>query len=63
MAVRSQIVGSRSASSSTALSARLSARGGDRRRRNRRVWALRLLAGTGALWLLLIVVGFVAQAS
>lgn len=63
MAVRSQIVGPDAASFSPALLARVTAREGDRRRRKVWVWAVRILAGTGVLWLLLVVVGFVAQST
>lgn len=57
MRVQSRIVGVDTTSFSPALLARLTARRDDRRRRSLRVWALRLLAGTGGLWLLLVAVG------
>jgi len=61
MRVRSGVVAADARVPSTSLLARLTARRDERRRRNLRVWALRLLAGTGGLWLLLVVVGSLTQ--
>ena len=60
MRIRSRIVAADARVSSTVL-ARLDARREERRRRSLRVWALRLLAGTGGLWLLLVAVASLAQ--
>jgi len=60
---QSRTVGSDGASLSSALSARMTARRDDRRRRFLRVWSLRLLAGAGGIWLLLVAVGSLASSA
>lgn len=59
MKARSRTIGSNPAFLSAALLARLTAR----RHRNQRRWVLRLLAGAGGLWLVLIVVGSLTQSA